>query len=63
VIVVADRETCIGAGTCVNTVPDVFELDEQGLVRVIQPEFDPMLLAAVEDAVAICPVEALSLNA
>jgi ferredoxin len=62
VIIVADRDTCIGAGTCVNTVPDVFELDEEGLVRVLQPKLDPKLLAAVGDAVAMCPVEALSLS-
>lgn len=59
-IVLADRDACIGAGTCVNTAPDVFELDEEGLVRVLQPCFEPESLGAVEDAVAICPVEALS---
>lgn len=58
-VVLADRETCIGAGTCVDTAPEVFELDETGIVCILQPRFDSDLLDAVEDAVAMCPVEAL----
>jgi ferredoxin len=62
VIVRVDREECIGAATCVNEVPAVFELDDEGIARVITPEVDEAMEAAVEDAVAICPVEALSIE-
>lgn len=60
-IVQVDRDECIGAATCVNEVPAVFELDEEGIARVIAPEVDEAMTTAVEDAVSICPVEALSI--
>lgn len=57
----ADRETCIGAGVC-TTVTDVFDIDDDGKVVVVQDgELDPAEVAGVEEAVAMCPVLALSL--
>jgi ferredoxin len=61
-IVRADRQACIGSGACVDTAPEVFELDDEGLVHVLESEIDETLEAAVEDAVAMCPVEALALG-
>ena len=57
----ADRETCIGAGVC-TTVTGVFEIDADGKVVVAREgELDPAEVAEVEEAVAMCPVLALSL--
>jgi len=57
-----DREACIGAGVC-TTFTDVFRIDDDdGKVRVAREgELHPDELDEVEDAVAMCPVAALSL--
>ena len=58
----ADRDACIGAGVC-TTFTSVFEIDDRdGKVRVVhEGELAPDELDEVEDAVAMCPVAALSL--
>ena len=57
----ADRETCIGAGVC-TTVTGVFEIADDGKVVVARKgDLDPSEIAGVEEAVAMCPVLALSL--
>jgi ferredoxin len=62
----ADRDTCIGAGICSIQAPEVFALDDQGLVEVLQGDIDPAdaeAVALVEEAVTLCPVRALALEA
>ena len=57
--VVVDQEECIGCGTCAGLCPDVFELDESlGKSQVILPEGGDE--ACIEDAIASCPVSAIS---
>ncbi|MEX5716848.1 ferredoxin [Geodermatophilus maliterrae] len=58
--VTADRERCVGSGQCELLAPEVFEVDDDGAVRVLQPEPDDD--AAVRDAVQQCPTGALSLE-
>jgi len=54
-----DRETCIGSGNCVQLAPAVFDQDDDGRVALV-PGGDPdAAAAAVERAVAGCPVGAL----
>ena len=36
-----DRGLCIGSGDCVDTAPEVFELDEEDKARVIDPDGEP----------------------
>ena len=55
--VVVDREVCMGAGVCELEAPEVFELDDDGVLQVHQPA-DP---ASVETAVRACPTGALRL--
>ncbi len=58
--IVVDRELCIGSGMCTTIAPSVFELSPEGeLVLIHGDELEPSEIAAVEDAVACCPVEAL----
>ncbi|SNR90710.1 ferredoxin [Geodermatophilus saharensis] len=57
--VTADREVCVGSGQCELLAPDVFEVDDDGAVRVLQEH--PDAAAAVRDAVSQCPTGALSL--
>ncbi len=59
--VVADREACVGAGQCELLAPEVFEVDDDGAVRVLQAE--PEDDAAVRDAVGRCPTRALTVEA
>lgn len=47
------NEGCLGCGACAGVCPDVFELDDEGLAKVIVDETeDP----AVQDAIDGCPV-------
>jgi len=52
-----DRGLCIGSGDCVDTSPNVFELDSEDKARVIDPDGDPTDL--VVDAAMNCPVTAI----
>ena len=45
--VVADRDVCVGAGSCELLAPDAFEVDDDA--------------AAARDAVSQCPTGAISL--
>ena len=58
--VAADRELCVGSGQCELLAPEVFEVDDDGAVRVLQPEADDG--SAVRDAVQQCPTGALSIE-
>lgn len=61
--IVADRGKCIGAAVCVEAAPDVFGLDEDdGLVTILK-EFPGSGRSDVEEAVELCPVRALALQA
>jgi ferredoxin len=60
--VVADLETCIGAGVCVLTAPDVFDQDaEDGTVRVLVELIPTAEERDVREAVELCPSAALSI--
>jgi ferredoxin len=58
--VTADRELCVGSGQCELLAPDVFEVDDDGAVRLLQE--DPDDDGAVRDAVRQCPTGALSVG-
>jgi ferredoxin len=57
IIIETDRDLCIGSGDCVDTAPAVFELDDEGKVRVIDP--DGADVDVIVDAAANCPVTAI----
>jgi ferredoxin len=55
--VTVDRALCIGSGDCVDTAPNVFELDDEDKAIVIDPDGAP-----IEDVIAAasnCPVAAV----
>ena len=56
--VVVDRDVCMSAGVCEVTAPEVFELDDDGVLVV----HEPADLAAVEAAVRACPTGALTIT-
>jgi ferredoxin len=57
-----DTAKCSGIGLCEATAPMVFEVGEDGLSRVINPEPPEGERAAVEEAVKSCPTGALSIE-
>ena len=56
-----DRDRCVGSGTCEALAPDVFEVDDDGVLVVRRPEPGEDELPDVRDAVSACPTRALSL--
>ena len=58
-VVEADRERCIGSGSCAFAAPDVFDVDGSGRVVVVGPVTPGD--ERVRDAVANCPMDALRL--
>jgi ferredoxin len=53
-----DRGLCIGSGDCVDTAPDVFELDSEEKAMVIDP--DGAFVDDIVQAAANCPVSAIT---
>jgi ferredoxin len=59
--VVVDRDRCVGSGSCEALAPDVFEVDDDGVLALLRPEPADDHLAEVRDAVRACPTRALTL--
>ena len=57
--IIVDRELCQSQAECVSLAPDVFELDDEDLCVVVDPEGarDQRIL----DAARACPVDAITL--
>lgn len=56
-----DRTLCIGSGNCVNIAPELFEIDQENLVE-FQDDTPDIDEGRLEEAIAICPVDALILT-
>lgn len=52
-----DRALCIGSGDCVDTAPDVFQLDADDKATVVDPDRAPF--EDVMSAAQNCPVTAI----
>jgi ferredoxin len=55
--VTVDRSLCIGSGDCVDTAPDVFQLDDEDTAVVVDPDGAP--LDDILTAAGNCPVSAI----
>jgi ferredoxin len=55
--VTVDRGLCIGSGDCVDTAPDVFQLDDEDKAVVVDPDGAP--LDDILTAAGGCPVSAI----
>jgi ferredoxin len=60
--VVVDRDLCQNHGQCVFAAPQVFELDEEDELVVLQDEVGEDLRANVEDAADVCPTQAITIE-
>ena len=59
IYVEVDRGLCIGSGDCVDTAPDVFQLDYEDKAVVVDPDGAPY--EEVLEAAQNCPVTAISI--
>lgn len=57
-----NRPACEGHALCVQTAPRVYELDDEGYVRVRVPEISPDLESQAEAGARVCPVAALAVR-
>jgi ferredoxin len=55
--ITVDRALCIGSGDCVDTAPDVFQLDDEDKAVVVDADGAP--LDDVIAAAGNCPVAAI----
>ena len=60
--VAIDSSVCAGHGSCVLVCSSVFELDDDGFGRVIDPNPDESLRSSVTDARDNCPEQAISVT-
>jgi ferredoxin len=59
--VLVDMNLCQSHGECVFAAPDVFELGDDDVLRFTE-EVDESQRAAVENAVNVCPMLAISIE-
>ena len=52
-----DRALCYGFGDCVDTLPDVFALDDEDTAIVLNPDAAP--IDDITEAAQNCPVDAI----
>jgi ferredoxin len=60
--VTVDLDRCQGYGNCVSAAPGVFDLDDAGLVVLLKEDVGEEELAAVRQAVGLCPVAAIAVE-
>jgi ferredoxin len=55
-----DRTLCVAFETCIDSAPEVFRFDEEGIVTFVDGPHD-VVRARLAEACKGCPVDALSL--
>jgi ferredoxin len=53
------RENCIGCGACQAIAPSIFEMDDEGLSKVIMEEVSESEQEDFNDALESCPTGAI----
>ena len=60
--ILVDFDRCEGHGLCEQTAPEVFRLDDEGVLHLTGDEVSPNQESAVSAAVRVCPVAALKVK-
>ena len=55
-----DRGRCMGSGNCSFWAPNTFDLDDEGLAIVINPDGDDA--SKIQNAANGCPTQAITLS-
>ena len=53
-----DQDTCIGCGVCTQVCPHVFELQDNGKSKAVNPTEDKE--DCIQTSIDSCPVDAIS---
>ncbi|BBX63442.1 ferredoxin [Mycobacterium saskatchewanense] len=56
-----DWDLCESNGVCMGIIPEVFQLGDDDMLAVLQPEVTAQNEAQVREAVRQCPRQAISL--
>ena len=59
---VVDFDKCTGLGICESLAPDFFEVNDDGDLMLLKSDITDDELQAVEEPVAGCPTEALTIE-
>ena len=57
-ILVVDPDLCTGCELCVDIAPDTFQMNEEDISEVVNPQGDNE--DAIQEAIDSCPSEAIS---
>lgn len=60
--IVVDYDVCEANGVCERLAPEVYRLDDEDNLHLLQPEPPAELHEAVRDTVVRCPKQAISLE-
>jgi ferredoxin len=58
----ADEAQCVGTGVCAQLAPSLFEVTDEGHVRILDSMPEGPALEATEAAVRQCPTRTLSIG-
>lgn len=59
---VIDQEKCLNSGQCAYLQPDLFELDDDSAPVILNAAPEGELIAKAQDAIEMCPAQAISLE-
>lgn len=59
--VVVDMDVCQNHGQCAFAAPEIFEINDEGVLVVLNETPDESQRAAAEDAADVCPVQAITI--
>jgi ferredoxin len=57
-----DRSVCEGHGLCAQAAPEVYSLDDAGVVTLRGPHLQPSQESAAAEGARLCPVRALTVR-
>jgi len=57
-----DFGLCESNGVCMGIIPEVFHLDDEDMLHILQPEVTPENESLIRDAVRQCPRQAISIT-
>jgi ferredoxin len=58
----ADFDACQGYGNCITGAPDVYDIDDDGVVVLLKREISEEERPRIEEAARSCPVSALTVE-
>ena len=60
--IVIDDDACMGCEACVETCPDAFEMNGDGVAQAIETEVPEQAADSAREAMENCPVSAIEEN-